>query len=492
MPLTDSSDAQVAPARDAGPATPSRPWWAVAVIALAQLMVVLDSTIMNIALPSAQRALDFSDGQRQWIVTAYALAFGSLLLMGGQLADLFGRRRMFVTGIVGFALASALGGAAPGFASLVTARALQGLFAALLAPAALSLLTTTFTRPKERAKAFGIYGAVAGSGGGIGLLLGGVLTGYLSWRWTMYVNVVIAGVALVGALLMLPRSSRTSRPSFDVPGTLLASSGLFAVVYGLSEAETYGWTSPRCWALLLVGLALLGVFTWWQNKTAQPLLPLRVLRDRLRGGAFVSILLVGAGMFAIFLFLTYFLQDIQGYSPVRTGFALLPMTLGIMAAGQISTIKLVPRLGPRAVLTGGFVLAALAMVWLTHIGLTTDYATDVLPPLVVAGLGLGCVLPPAMSLGTYGVAAPDAGVASATVNTMQQIGGSIGTALLNTIAATATATFLATHNTSDRTVDAQASIHGYVTAYWWAAGIFALGAVTAAVLLPRRRTSGRS
>ncbi|MFJ4787735.1 MFS transporter [Streptomyces sp. NPDC088794] len=492
MPLTDSSDAPVAPARDAGPATPSRPWWAVAVIALAQLMVVLDSTIMNIALPSAQRALDFSDGQRQWIVTAYALAFGSLLLLGGRLADLFGRRRMFVTGIVGFALASALGGAAPGFASLVTARALQGLFAALLAPAALSLLTTTFTRPKERAKAFGIYGAVAGSGGGIGLLLGGVLTGYLSWRWTMYVNVAIAGVALVGALLMLPRSSRTSRPSFDVPGTLLASSGLFAVVYGLSDAETYGWTSLRCWALLLVGLALLGVFTWWQNKTAQPLLPLRVLRDRLRGGAFVSILLVGAGMFAIFLFLTYFLQDIQGYSPVRTGFALLPMTLGIMAAGQISTIKLVPKLGPRAVLTGGFVLAALAMVWLTRIGLTTDYATDVLPPLVVAGLGLGCVLPPAMSLGTYGVAAPDAGVASATVNTMQQIGGSIGTALLNTIAATATATFLATHNTSDRTVDAQASIHGYVTAYWWAAGVFALGALAAAVLLPRRHTGDRS
>jgi predicted MFS family arabinose efflux permease len=333
---------------------------------------------------------------------------------------------------------------------------------------------------------------VAGSGGGIGLLLGGVLTGYLSWRWTMYVNVAIAGVALVGALLLLPRSTRTSRPSFDVPGTLLASSGLFAVVYGLSDAETYGWTSPRCWALLVVGLVLLAAFTWWQGRAAQPLLPLRVLRDRLRGGAFASILLVGGGMFAIFLFLTYFLQDIQGYSPVRTGFALLPMTLGIMTAGQISTIKLVPKLGPRVVLTGGFVVAALAMVWLTRIGLTTNYATDVLPPLVLAGLGLGCVLPPAMSLGTYGVAAPDAGVASATVNTMQQIGGSIGTALLNTIAATATATFLATHNTADRTVDARASIHGYVTAYWWTAGIFALGAVTAAVLLPRRRTGDRS
>lgn len=480
-------DAPPRPAGEPPGTSPSRAWWAVAVISLAQLMVVLDSTIMNIALPPAQRELGFSDGQRPWIITAYALAFGSLLLLGGRLADLFGRRRMFITGIVGFALASALGGAAPGFGWLVAARAMQGLFAALLAPAALSLLTVTFTGAKERAQAFGIYGVVAGSGAGIGLLLGGVLTEFLSWRWTMFVNVAIAALALVGALLVVPRSRPTAKPTLDVPGTLLASTGLFAAVYGLSNAEAHGWAAPQCWALICAGLTLLALFTWWQTRAADPLLPLRILHDRYRGGALLSLLLVGAGIFAIFLFLTYYLQDIRGYSPVLTGFALLPMTLGIMAAGQLASTKLLPRLGARAVLTTGFVLAAVAAAWLTRISTTTSYSTGILLPLVVAGLGLGCVLPPAMSMGTYGVARQDAGSASAAVNTMQQVGGSIGTALLNTMAASAAAAFLVGRDPADRATQVDAALHSYTTAYWWTAGIFAVGALLAVLVLPPHR-----
>ncbi|MFE4632209.1 DHA2 family efflux MFS transporter permease subunit [Streptomyces sp. NPDC056773] len=472
----------------AGP-PPARAWWAVGVIALAELMVVLDSTIMNIALPHAQRELGFSDGRRPWIITAYALAFGSLLLLGGRLADLFGRRRVFAIGIAGFALASALGGAAPSFGWLVAARAMQGLFAALLAPAALSLLAVTFTGAKERAQAFGIYGIVAGSGAGMGLLLGGVLTEFLSWRWTMYVNVAIAAIALTGALLVVPRTTPAAKPALDVPGTLLACSGLFAVVYGLSSAEAHGWAATRCWALIVAGVLLLALFARWQTRAVEPLLPLRILRDRSRGGALLSLLLVGAGIFAIFLFLTYYLQDIRGYSPVLTGFALLPMTLGIMAAGQLATVKLVPKLGARAVLTTGFVLAALGTAWLTRIGTTTPYPTGILLPLVVAGVGLGCVLPPAMSIGTNGVDRQDAGSASAALNTMQQVGGSIGTALLNTVAASAAAAFLAVHGPSDKTAQVDAALHSYATAYWWTAGIFALGALLAALVLPSHRTT---
>ncbi|MFZ3467973.1 MFS transporter [Streptomyces sp. 2.9] len=392
------------------------------------------------------------------------------------------------SGIAGFALASALGGAAPTFGWLVTARAAQGLFAALLAPAALSLLTVAFTGARERAQAFGIYGVVAGSGAGIGLLLGGVLTEFLSWRWTMFVNVAFAGVALIGAFLVVPRSQQARKPTLDVPGTLLASTGLFSLVYGLSSAEGHGWTSPWCWGLLGVGLVLLAAFAWWQTHATDPLLPLRILRDRHRAGALVSLLLVGAGIFAIFLFLTYYLQNLRGYSPVLTGFALLPMTLGIMLAGQVTSLKILPRLGARTVLTAGFALAAISAAWLTRIGMTTSYTLGILLPLVVAGVGLGCVLPPAMSMGTNGVAPQDAGSASAAVNTMQQVGGSIGTALLNTMAASAAASFLVGHDPADPATLTDAALHSYTTAYWWTAGIFALGALLAALILPSLRS----
>jgi EmrB/QacA subfamily drug resistance transporter len=462
-----------------------RRWWILAMIGIAQLMVTLDATIVNIALPSAQADLGFSDGDRTWIVTAYSLAFGGLLLLGGRIADLFGRKVAFLTGVAGFALASAVAGAATNFEVLVAGRALQGLFGALLAPAALSLLTTTFTDAKERAKAFGIFGAIAGSGAAVGLLLGGVLTEYMDWRWTLYVNLVLAVIPLVGGWLLLERTAREPGAKLDIPGAVLVTAGLFAIVYGFSSAESHDWSSPLCWAFLTVGAVLLTAFTWWQTRAAHPLLPLRVLLDRNRGASFAVMLISSAGMFGVFLFLTYYLQLILGYSAIRTGLAFLPMVGALMVAATLATNVLTPRIGPKTVVPLGMALGAVGMVWLTGLGLDSAYAGDVLPALLVTGLGIGLVMAPAMSLATSGVAADDAGVASASVNTMQQIGGSIGTALLNTLAAGAATSYLEGRDATSKLVRAQAALESYSTAYWWSAGFFAVGALVT-VLLYRR------
>jgi EmrB/QacA subfamily drug resistance transporter len=463
-------------------------WWILAVIGLAQLMVVLDVTIVNIALPSAQQDLGFSDGNRQWIVTAYSLAFGSLLLLGGRVADLFGRKIAFMTGVAGFAGASALAGAAGSFEILVAGRVLQGCFGALLAPAALSLLSVTFTDGKERARAFAIYGAIAGSGAAVGLLLGGLLTEYLDWRWTLYVNLFIAAPALVGGALLLKRQKRDAdSPKIDMPGTLLVSAGLFSVVYGFSNAESHGWNSPLTWGFLVAATVLLTAFTWWQTRSGHPLLPLRVILDRNRAASFIALLTTGIGMFGVFLFLTYYLQLTLGFSPVETGLAFLPMVVALMIGSQLSTIALVPRYGPKPVVPAGFGLAIVGMIWLTDLGLDSGFATDVLPPLLFFGFGLGMVMPLAMSLATAGVETRDAGVASAAVNTAQQIGGSIGTALLNTLAAGAAADYLAGKDATDKTVQAHAMLESYATTYWWSAGFFAVGLVISAVLYRRGR-----
>jgi EmrB/QacA subfamily drug resistance transporter len=460
---------------------PGHRWWVLAVIALAQLMVVLDATVVNIALPSAQHDLGFSDGNRQWIVTAYSLAFGSLLLLGGRLADLIGRKIVFLTGVVGFAAASALAGAAQNFEVLVTGRALQGLFGALLAPAALSLLNTTFTDAKERAKAFGIYGAIAGAGGGIGLLLGGVLTEHLSWRWTLYVNLLFAVVAFFGGMAMLRKGAPADRPKLDVPGTVLVTTGVFGIVYGFSNAETHHWGSPLTWGFLALGGILVAAFTWWQTRAAHPLLPLRVLLDRNRGASFTVLAISGAGMFGVFLFLTYYLQLSLHYTPVKTGLGFLPMIGSLMVAAQLATNSLLPKFGPRPIVPAGMALATVGMAWLTTLDLNSTYAGNVLPPLLVMGFGLGLVMPTAMSVATGGVDARDAGVASAAVNTMQQVGGSIGTALLNTLAATAATSYLSSHRPGKAAL-AQAQLHSYSTAYWWSAGLFAVGTVLALVM----------
>ena len=462
-------------------------WLVLGVLGLAQLMVVLDATIVNIALPHAQASLGFDNADRQWIVTAYSLAFGSLLLLGGRLSDLFGRRTTFIVGLVGFAAMSAVGGAAVNFEMLVMARAGQGVFGALLAPAALSLLTTTFTDPSERGKAFGIFGAIAGGGGALGLLLGGMLTEWADWRWCLYVNLVIAAIALVGAVLFIGKHTADHRPKLDLPGVVTVSAALFSIVYGFSNAETNGWADWATITWLVAGAVLLATFVWLQSRTAHALLPLRVILDRTRGGSYLTVFIVGIGMFGIFLFLTYYLQQNLGFSPIRTGLAFLPMIGVLIVTATTATGVLLPRFGPRWLMAGGMLTAAVGMLLLTQLTETSTYAAHILPGLLVMGLGLGASMAPAMQGAVSGVAPDDAGVASATVNTMQQVGGSVGTALLSTIAASAAtsyATSHAAHVANPVALQQLAAVHSYTTAFWVAAGVFAVGSLISALVIP--------
>jgi EmrB/QacA subfamily drug resistance transporter len=389
---------------------------------------------------------------------------------------------------VGFALASALGGAATSFGMLVTARAVQGAFGALLAPTALAVLTTTFTVPRERSRAFGVFGAIAGAGGAIGLLLGGFLTQDLNWRWSLYINVLIAAIAVIGAVTLVPALHRQGpRPKLDVPGTLLVSASLFGLVYGFSNAETDSWSSGWTWGPLVVAVVLLVVFVLWQRRAAHPLLPLGVLLDRNRGAAFASVLIAGAGMFAIFLFVTYYAQASLGYSPIQTGLAFLPMIACLVLAAQLGTNVLLPRFGPRVLVPIGMLLVATAMVLFTRLDLQSSYAGGLLPALMVMGLGMGTVMPGSMQSATLGVDVRFAGVASALVNTSQQVGGSIGTALLNTLATTTATTYVQDHLPATKAVLAEAAVHGYAIAYWFDGGLFVLGAVLAVLLFRPRR-----
>jgi EmrB/QacA subfamily drug resistance transporter len=457
-----------------------RRWLILTVIGIAQLLVVLDVTIVNIALPSAQRDLGFSDDDRQWIITAYALSFGSLLLLGGRIADLFGRKWTFLAGLIGFAGASALGGAAQSFGLLVSARALQGVFAALLAPAALSLLATTFTDPAERGKAFGVYGAIAGAGGAFGLLLGGFLTEVLDWRWCLYVSILFAVPAALAGLRLLHHMPAASRPRLDVPGTVVASAGLFALVFGMSRAQTDGWGDPATLAFLGASVVLLAAFVALQRRVAHPLLPLRVVTDRNRGGSYLAIATAGAGIFGVFLFLTFYLQNVKGMSALETGLAFLPMNVSIIITATLVNTRVLARTGPRPLVPTGMVLAAAGMALLTRIGVDTAYASHVLPSLILIGIGFGLVVAPSFATATLGVPRQDSGVASAMVNTSQQVGGSIGTALLSTLAISATTDYLTSHGPE---LARQAAVEGYTTAFWWAAAIFTLGALVTGSLL---------
>src|ERR687885_149089 len=459
-----------------------RRWLILAVLALAQLMVILDVTVVNIALPSAQHALGFSDGDRQWIVTAYTLSFGGLLLLAGRVADLVGRKRTLLIGLIGFALASAIGGAAQSLGMLVAARALQGVFGALLAPSALSLLTTTFTDPTERGKAFGIFGAIGVGCGAIGLLLGGALTEYFSWRWCMYINIAIAVPAAAGALSLLHNQARTSQPRLDLPGTVTAVLGLVALVYGFSRAEAAGWGARSTLGFIAAGVALIAVFFSLQRRVAHPLLPLRIVLDRGRAGAFIALGANSAGLLSVFLFLTYYLQQNLGLSPVVTGLAFLPAPLATAFGAMYGAARLAARFGARRVIGAGMALAAIGMVLLAQLDAHATYTAGVLPGLVLISFGLGCVTGLAMGTATSGVDAADAGVAGATVNTMQQVGGSLGTALLSTLAVSATTTALAgAHRTPE--LVAQASVHGYTTAFWCSAAVLAAGALVSGLLL---------
>ena len=490
---TTTPDAALAPPAGSG-TTPhvdphhARRWLILGVLGLAQLMVVLDATIVNIALPAAQKSLGFSNNDRTWVVTGYALAFGSLLLLGGRLSDLLGRKRLFLIALGGFAVASAIGGAANGFTMLVAARALQGIFGAFLAPSALALLTTTFVDPKERNKAFGIFGAIAGAGGALGLLLGGILTSYLSWRWCLYVNLIFAAVAIAGGVLLLTNSRPDNRAKLDLRGAVTISVGLFAIVFGLSRAEIAGWGSASTITLLVVGVLLVVAFAALQLRTEHPLLPVRVLLDRMRGGSYLSVFISAMGMFTVFLFLTYYLEATRGYSAVRTGVAFLPMIAALAISAQVANIVLMPRVGPKVLVPIGMILGAIGLGVMAQITLTSHYYSTVLPAILIMGLGMGMIFAPAMQGAISNVAPHDAGVASAMVNTMQQVGGSIGTALINTIATSAATAFAAAHfgeGLPQQLLLAKASLHSYTVSFWFSAGIFVVGAIIAATVLPR-------
>ena len=380
----------------AAPPAPEPNRWAVlALVGVAQLMVVLDSTIVNIALPSAQQDLGFSTENRQWIVTAYALAFGSLLLIGGKIGDLFGRKWTFIGGLIGFSAASFLGGLAPSFGVLVAARALQGAFGALLAPSALSLLTVTFAGSPARAKAFGIFSAVATAGASIGLLLGGVLTDALSWRWCFYVNLVIAIPAAFFALRLIVNERHPQRPRIDFAGAALACAGLFAIVFGFSEAATDAWQSPTTIVSLAAGVVLLVAFVFWERRVGSPLLPLHIVWDRARGGAYASITIAGCSVFAVFLFLTFFMQQNLGYSPLKTGVAFLPLSALIFLMAPTVQTKVLPRFGVRPIIMTGMALGAVAMlVFFAQLTPSSSYVAHVLPGLIIIGVGMPCIFAP--------------------------------------------------------------------------------------------------
>ncbi len=456
-------------------------WLALSIIAIAQLMIVLDASIVNIALPKAQADLDISVADRQWVVTAYTLAFGGLLLLGGRIADFVGRKRAFVGGLLGFALASALGGLAPNASLLFAARALQGAFAAVLAPASLSLITVTFTESKERARAFGVYGAIAGGGAAIGLILGGVLTEFASWRWCLLVNIPIAVLTAAAALPIVRESRAEGKARYDIPGTITVTAGLVSLVYGFTKAAEDGWSSPVTLGFLSAAVALLVAFVVIEARSAAPLLPLRVAWERNRGASFISSLFIGGGLFAMFLFLTYYFQASLGYSALRTGFAFLPFSGGIIVSAGIAS-QLLPRTGPKILMVGGTVLSAVGLLYLTRIGLDTGYVSHVLPGELLISIGLGLVFVPMSSLALIGVEPHDAGVASALVNATQQVGGSLGTALLNTVFATAVTSYLVKHGPGPDS-QAQAQISGYTTAFVWGAVMILIALVTIVVLV---------
>jgi EmrB/QacA subfamily drug resistance transporter len=474
-----------------------RRWLALGVIAVAQLMIILDASIVNIALPSAQADLNISDADRQWVVTAYTLAFGGLLLLGGRIADYTGRKRTFIIGLIGFAGASALGGIASTAGLLYAARGLQGAFAALLAPAALSLISVTFSLPKERATAFGVFGAISGGGAAIGLIVGGVLTEYASWRWCLGVNVPIALVTALAATRVVHESKAKGNTKYDIPGAVLVTLGLVSLVYGFTQAaklkdpgksaDVQGWTDPSTITFLAIAAVLLVAFVVWEKRTSTPLLPLWVALDRNRGGSYLVFLFVGSGLFAMFLFMTFYFQITMGYTPLQSGFAFLPFSLGVIgAAGFVS--NLLPRIGPMPIMIPGLALTIAGMLMLTQITADTSYWGFVLPSLLLMSIGMAGVFITASSTALVGIGTHDAGVASALLNTSQQVGGSLGTALLNTLYAGAVTAYLTDHlNESPKTATGSAFVHGYHVAFFWGAMLLTVSLLVAAFLMNAKK-----
>jgi EmrB/QacA subfamily drug resistance transporter len=458
-------------------------WRTLFVVAIAQLMVVLDSSIVNIAIPSAKADLGITDANQQWVITAYTLAFGSLLLIGGRIGDFMGRKKIFLIGLAGFALVSAFGGIAANQEQLFAARALQGVFGALLAPAALAIISVTFTVPAERAKAFGVIGAISGGGAAIGLILGGALTQFASWRWCLGVNVPIAVIAGVLAIKYVKESKASGDHSYDIPGVITATAGLFSLTYGFSEAANKGWSATSTISFLVAAVVLLVAFVVIETKVANPMMPLRVVTERNRGGSYLGSLIVGAGLFSMFLFLGLYLQIVLGYTPLKSGFAFLPFTAGIIVFAGVAS-QLLPKFGPKPLMVPGLIFAGIGLLMLTQITPETSYLTHVLPSLLIMSSGMALVFIPLTSTALHGVGNRDTGVASAMINTSQQVGGSLGTALLNTVAATAAVSHIKANNEVGITVPGLAEklypygmTHGYTVAFTVSAALLFAGAV---------------
>ncbi|HQZ84359.1 MAG TPA: MFS transporter [Actinomycetota bacterium] len=470
------------------PAADPKRFRALAVIALAQLMIVLDASIVNLAIPSAQQDLGIAPSDVQWVVTAYTITFGGLLLLGGRIADYNGRKRTFIIGLLGFAAASLLGGLAPNATLLFAARGLQGAFAALLAPSALALITVTFHDPKERARAFGVFGAISGGGAAIGLLLGGLLTEYLSWRWCLAVNTPIAILAALLAVRVVRESKAEGHPSYDIPGAVTVTLGLVALVYGFTRAAPTGltdsahWTQPSTLMWFGLAIALLAAFVVIEVRSDKPLLPMRVPLERNRGGAYISSIMTGAGLFAMFLFLGLYLQLILGYSPVKAGLAFLPFSVGIILGAGVAS-QLLPRVGPRPLMVPGLIMGAAGLLWLAQIEPDSEYVTHILPSMVVMSIGMAFTFIPTATVALHGIEHRDAGVASATINTSQQVGASLGTALMSTVAVTATASFLAANKELGAAAMPAALTHGYSQGFYVGAALLAGAAVVVLLLI---------
>jgi EmrB/QacA subfamily drug resistance transporter len=419
------------------------PWLVLVIVGIAQFMVILDATIVNVALPSIQRGLHFSPTSLQWIVNAYTLAFGGFLMLGGRAADLLGRRRLFILGIVLFSAASLMNGLATSAGILVAGRALQGLGGALVSPAALSVLTTTFAEGRERTTALGVWSAVAVGGGAVGLLLGGVLTSLFSWQWVFFVNVPVGAIAIVLALRFVPESRvENARGGVDIAGAVSVTAGLVVLVYALVNAQTAGWVSAETLGLSALAAALLGAFVVLESRLRHPLIRLGIFRMRSITGANAAMLLVAGGMFAMFYFASIYVQEVLGYSALRAGLAFLPVTAGIIAGAGLSQ-QLIRRVGVRAVGLTGMSIAAVGLIVLSRIPVAGTYLGDLLPGLMIMAVGMGLTFVPITLIATTNVGPEDAGLASGLLNTSQQLGGAIGLAVLSTLAANSTASTLA-------------------------------------------------
>lgn len=458
-----------------------RRWLILAVIAGAQMMVVLDATIVNIALPSLQTDLGISDADRQWVITAYALTFGGFLLLGGRIADYWGRKRAFIAGMIGFAIASALGGVAASGEVLFAARALQGLFGALLAPAGLAILTTTFHDADERAKAFAVFGAVSAGGAAVGLLLGGILTEVLNWRWCLLVNTPVAIIAAIATYRVVTESKVGKTGSLDVPGALLGTLGLVSLVYGFTKAGETSWTNSTTVIFLGAAVVMLATFVMVESRHSNPLLPMRIPRNRNRGGSYLTSILLGAAIFGASLFLTYYFQGVLGYTPIQAGLASLPISLGVfIAAGVLG--KVLTKIGPRPVMFAGALCGAAGMILLAQISVDSSFWTLIFPGELLFGMGMGMIFVPLANIALINVEPDDAGVASAVLNASQQVGGSLGTALLNSVYTTAVTGFLVDNGIANPH-DPRALVHGFEVGFWWSAGLMVVAAAVIVVMI---------